>query len=140
MQLQHTATQQHNATHCNCDQLYIYTYMRILTKWECDFWEFSNENATGLLHHKNYRSLLQNIVSFIGLFCKRDQFSPNENATALLHHIYVSTGLLHHIYTHIYTYIYIYIYILDFLDTTHYWVAPSSRLLKITGLFCKRAL
>jgi len=35
---------------------------------------------------KNYRSLLQNIVSFIGLFCKRDlSFQTNDNSWQLEH-------------------------------------------------------
>jgi len=34
--------------------------------------DYSLENYRSLLQNINYRSLFQNIVSFIGLFCKRD--------------------------------------------------------------------
>ena len=46
-----------------------------------------------------------------------------------------------HIYIHIYTYIHIYIYIERQTSDVNisYGVASTSMLLKITGLFCKRA-
>ena len=78
----------------------------------------------------------------IGLFCKRALGSfaketyhlidPTCCGSVLLPSVYIHT----HIYTHTYTHIQI------IVTTTHmnYGVATISRLLKITGLFGKRAL
>jgi len=65
----------------------------------------------------DYRSLLQNLVSFLRLFCKRDLY---------IQYIYTYMCRVHRV----------------FFVTCRCWygVATISRLLKIVGLFCKRAL
>jgi len=90
--LQHTATHcntlQHTATHCNsCDSWRgvstVSTVTFCHTSWLLTTVTFSSCVVTSLDEvnsHllptqqalQNYTSLLQNIVSFIGLFCKRD--------------------------------------------------------------------
>jgi len=70
--LQHTATRcntlQHTATHCNTLQhtaTHCNTLQHSTTLW--------NDATSYLLwNNANHRSLLQNIVSFTGLFCRRD--------------------------------------------------------------------
>jgi len=70
---QHTATHcntlQHTATSLICSVTYPnVTWLIRIHIWH-DFHTGDGNNAYWLL---NYRSLLQNIVSFMGLFCKRD--------------------------------------------------------------------
>jgi len=45
-----------------------------------------------------------------------------------------------HKYIYIYIYIYMYIYVESHYEVTSQGVATISRLLKMIGLFCKRAL
>jgi len=61
---------------------------------------------------QNYRSLLQNIVSFLGLFCKRD-LRPEGHVSSLLNHSFIQL---------------------------HVSSAEYRLFVKIIGLFCKRAL
>ena len=84
---------------------------------------------------------ISRLLQIIGLFCKRDLqkrlYSAKEtynlkDPTTRSHPIqfFVVSGASRNLYK---LYIYVYVYV-------SYRVATSSRLLKIIGLFCKRAL
>ena len=53
-------------------------------------------------------------------------------------YIYIYTYM--YIYVYIYMYVYLCIFIRTHIQINHYGVATISRLLKIIGLFCERAL
>ena len=93
----------HPAKSPACMYMYIHTYNTYIYIYLCVALK--------------YRSLLQNIVCFIGLFCKRDPY---------IQYIYTYMCRVHSV----------------FFVTCRCWygVATISRLLKILCLFCKRAL
>ena len=80
----------------------------------------------------NYRSLLQNIVSFIGLFCKKDLLFkvPTNRSHPIARwcsaqvefglHACLYTYICIYIYTCIYIYIHVYIYIYIYIYTCIY--------------------
>jgi len=51
---------------------YIYLYIMYVYVYKCVEWPSRASEALRLVGSLKYRSLLQIIVSFIGLFCKRD--------------------------------------------------------------------
>jgi len=60
-------------THLMCD----YTTKWVITHVWAKTWQNLNRKRLDRSLRQNYRSLLQNIVSFIGLFCKRDLWYLN---------------------------------------------------------------
>ena len=100
---------------------------------------------------RQYRALLQNIISFLGLFCKKrptilsTSITQDCRTTVFLCCLPLSRTLLHPLSP---SAVYLFhslscIHSLPLSSTsiTHcYGVATISTLLKITGLFCKRDL
>ena len=76
----HTQTQTHTKTHRHTDtdtdtDIYTHTHTHTHTHmWHAAFTHFDDWNSRRVLLHicSNYSSLLQDVVFFIGLFCKRN--------------------------------------------------------------------
>jgi len=118
-----------------CIYIYVHTYICKHVEW-----------------FLKYVPLLQNTVSFIGLFCKRDLCFLSYVHTYMINvgqHvecIYVYIHIYIHTYTYLYIFIYtcIYIYIHTYICKHVEWFLKYVPLLQNTvsfiGLFCKRDL